>query len=190
MEERFDEIKRADIKRWINYRYGRIWAPDPWSFKLTTQQLTVNAGASSASLGTLQKIISLRDETTSPLYTSMDAFRPEDFYAYATRTQNVPYGYTVIGSNVYFDAPSLSARTMRVVGELKFVSLVNDTDTPLIPEEFHMILVHGAASEGLRIENDPSWQGAEEDFRAALMDMKASYLVVVRQGGNAYPAWP
>lgn len=190
LTDRFAESKRADAKIWINHRGGRLWAQEPWVFKLTTLTLSVASGASTASMGTLQRLISLRDSSVSPDYTGVDALRPEDFYAYASRTSNVPSGYTVIGTTIYFDTPLSSARTFQVVGELKWVDLSGDSEESLFPDEFDFTIVHGARSEGLREENDPTWQGAEEDYRAGVDDLKKSYLVSVRNYQAAYPGWP
>jgi hypothetical protein len=190
LTDRFAEAKRADAKRWINHRAGRLWASEPWTFKLGIVTLSASAAATSVSMGTLQRVFSLRDSTVSPDYSGMEAFRPEDFYAYATRTSNVPNGFTVINNTVYFDTPLSSARTFTVVGELKYTQLTSDGSTSPFPEEFHETIVHGARSEGLREENDPTWQGAEEDYRAGVEDMKAAYLTSVRISNAAYPGWP
>ena len=190
LTDRFDESKRSDAKQWLNHRAGRLWAQQPWTFKLGIVTLNVSQGAFSASMGTLQRILSLRDSTISPDYTAMRAIRPEDYHAYATQTSNVPYGFTVIGNTVYFERPLSSARTFVVVGELKYVDLVNDSDVSDFPEEFHFTLVHGARSEGLREENDPTWEGAEEDYKAGIEDLKQSYLVSVRNYDRSYPSWP
>jgi hypothetical protein len=77
-----------------------------------------------------------------------------------------------------------------VLGELEFEPLVADSDVPLLPEGFHNILVHGGSSEGLREENDPTWQGFEQDYQAGLVDLKAGYLTAIKTAGDAFPSWP
>jgi len=190
LSDRFGESKRADAKRWINHRYGRMWAQEPWNFKISVASYSLAQNATTASLGSFQRVIAVFDDTISPLYRPVEAMRPADFYSWATRSAGIPVGFTVIGDNIRFDAPASSARTYTVIGELEFTELVNDSDVPLIPAEFHQTLVHGAISEGLRLENDPTWQAAEEDFRAGVEDMKKGYLTPVRNFVSAYPAWP
>lgn len=189
LTDRFGEQKRADAKRWINHRAGRLWASEPWVFKLGIETISVSAGATTAAMP-LQRIFSLRDSTISPDYTEMSAFRPEDFYAYATRTTNVPYGYSVVGNTIYFDRPLASDRTFVLVGEVNYTDLSADDDVSPFPTEFHYTLVHGARSEGLREENDPTWQGAEEDYKAGVDDMRSAYMVSVRNYDTAWPSWP
>lgn len=190
LSDRFDETQRNDVKKWLNHRYGRIWAQEAWTFKYTIATISTAINDTSAAATGLQRIHSLWDSSVSPGYTGMDAIRPEDFYGWATRSPQIPAGYTVIGSTVYFDRPMSSARTFTAVGELAFDRLVDDADTPLLPEEFHETLGHGAISEGLRLEQDPTWQAAEEDFKAGIEDMKKAYLTSVRVYADVYPAWP
>lgn len=190
LSDRFSESKRTDAKRWINYRYGRLWSKEPWTFKLAVASYTLGSGQSTVALGNFLRIVSVWDDTTTPGYSEMDAIRPQDLYDNATRTSGTPIGFTVIGDNIRFLAPASSQRTYTVLGELKFQLLVDDSDEPLIPEEFHQVLVHGAISEGLRLENDPTWQAAEEDYKVGYEDMKGSYLTPVTNFMSSWPSWP
>ncbi len=194
LSDRFSEAKRADAKRWINYRYARIWAQEGWSFKMVLANPSIASGASSATLASLglHRIESVWDSTTLGGGYNREIFadRPEDFHRYATTVGGRGYGFTVIGDTLLLDRPVTAATSLIVYGEKVFTPLVNDSDVPLIPEGFHDILVHGGSSEGLRNENDPTWQGFEQDYNAGLLDLKAGYLTAVRTAGDAYPAWP
>lgn len=190
LTDRFSEAKRTAAKRAYNTRYGRIWAQEPWSFKLGFATYAVSAGASSVALNTLQRIHSFKDISTSPTYLDMDAERPEDHLNHASGTSTIPSGFTVINNTVYFDNPLSSARTFKAMGELKFVPLVADGDVPLLPEEFHQTPIHGAISDLLRLENDPSWNAAEQDYQAGIQDMRKSYLSQVLLPVSVSPAWP
>jgi predicted secreted Zn-dependent protease len=53
-----------------------------------------------------------------------------------------------------------------------------------------MAPVHGAISEGLRLENDPSWEAAEADLQTSIMDMRKSYLSQVLVPHDVSPGWP
>lgn len=188
--DRFGETKRADAKRWINYRYGRLWSTEDWAFKRAIADVAVSNAASSVSIGNFQRIYGLWDASISPLFPKMESFRPEDFYGESTLSAGTPYGFTIIGNTIYFDRPASGAKTYKAVGELKFTELVNDGDIPLIPSEFHQTIVSGAQAQGLREENDPTWNALEADFQAGVTDMKAGYLTQVRTYGDAYPDWP
>ncbi len=193
LSDRFSEAKRADAKRWINYRYARIWAQEGWSFKMIQTTYSIAAGASSATLAALglHRIESVWDATTlGTTNREIVADRPEDFHRFATTVGGKGSGFTVIGDTLLLDRPVTTGTNLIVYGEKAFVPLVNDSDVPLIPNGFHDILVHGGSSEGLRNENDPTWQGFEQDYNAGLLDLKSGYLTAVRTAGDAYPAWP
>lgn len=188
--DRFAETRRASINRYVNARYGRVWAAENWSFKRIVVTSSVLAGVSNVTLSTLglQRIESIF-RFSGNVYYGLDADRPEDFFNWATSVGGTPLGFTVYGDTVHLERSPSSTESLRILGEKKFVALSADGDVPLLPEEFHMMLVHGAASEALRMENDPTWQGFEQDYQAYLNDMKASYLTSVRGYGDSYPAW-
>lgn len=190
LSDRFSESKRASAKRWYNHRYGRLWSQEPWSFKLGIVTFTLAAGQQTVSLGTLQRVHAFTNHTYAPSYTDLDAIRPEDYLNFISDTGGVPYGFTIINNTIRFDRPYTTGGSFTAVGELKFVPLVGDAEVPLLPEEFHMAPVHGAISEGLRLENDPSWEAAEADFQSSIQDMRKSYLSQVLIPNDTAPAWP
>lgn len=186
--DRFAETRRASVERYVNSRYGRVWAQEPWTFK----RIAVSTSMSDSDV-TLEELGLQRIEgvwqTRGNYNYDMFPNRPEDFFFWVSEVGGVPYNYTVYGDTLHLERSPSSTTDFVVLGEKKFVPLEDDGDVPLIPEEFHMMLVHGAASEGLRMENDPTWQGFEQDYQAYLQDMKLSYLTAVRNFGDAYPAW-
>lgn len=190
LTDRFGETKRESAKNWINYRYGRLWSAEDWSFKRGVASLTLPNSANSVAMPGFQRILGLWDASVVPYQTLMKAFRPEDFYGEASSVASIPYGFTVIGDTIYFDQAAAGSRTFTVVGELEFTKLVNDGDVPLIPEEFHMTIVSGAIAQGLREENDPTWNAMEADFQAGVEDLKRGYINPVRNFTDAYPSWP
>lgn len=190
LSDRFAESKRASAKRWYNHRYGRLWAQEPWTFKMGVVDFTLGAGDQTVSLGTLQRVHAIKNHTYAPSYSDIDMLRPEDYLDAISDTGGVPYGLTIINNVIRFDRPYTTGGSFRAIGELKFVPLVADADVPLLPEEFHMAPVHGAISEGLRLENDPSWEAAEADFQSSIQDMRKSYLLQALNTKDAVPAWP
>lgn len=188
MFDRFGESRRASIERYVNARYGRVWASEPWTFKriAVTQSMT-DSDVTLSALG-LQRIEGVWRVQGNYNYES-NPLRPEDFFRWTSAIGGTPYEYTVYGDTLHLDKSPSSTTDFVILGEKKFVPLVNNTDEPLLPSEFHMILVHGAISEALRMESDPSWQGAEQDYQAYLEDMKRGYLTAVRNYADAYPAW-
>lgn len=191
LSDRFDASKRPSVKNWINYRYGRLWGMMPWTFKYQISPLTIPQGSSTVARGSsIGRIEAIYDYTNSTSYSATGPLRPEDFYAMASLNSGTPFNWTVVGDNIIFDRPASGTRTLTVVNEQKWTQLVNDSDTPLIPTEFHLLLAFGAASHGLKLENDPSWESHEADWQQGIEDMKANYLTPVVTFEDVYPAWP
>jgi hypothetical protein len=193
LTDRFAELKRAEVKNWINSRYGRLWAMEPWSFKLGIVESPVLSGVTSLSMSALgfQRLHAIYGDYGSGLgYRRLDSDRPEDFHLWALARNGRTVSFTVIGDAIMLDQGSSAGQTLTLLGERKWAPLVDDTDVPLIPAEFHWGLVHGATSEGLRIENDPTWQGAEQDWQANINDLRLSYLTNVMGYSDSSPAWP
>lgn len=186
--DRFSEARRPSIKRYVNARYGRIWAQESWSFKRAVVSTSTSSQTLSLDTLGLQRVEAVF-RVNGNFWRSVGAVRPEDYYDWATAVGGSPIGFTVIGDTLHLDRSPSSTETLYILGELEFTPLVNDGDVPLIPEEFHMMIVHGAASEALRMENDPTWQGFEQDYQAYLNDLRLGYLTAVRTYGDSYPAW-
>ena len=188
--DRFSETRRAGIKRYVNARYGRVWAQEPWTFKRAAVTTSVSSGVGSVTLASLglQRVEGVWRVSGNSNY-DVNSIRPEDFPGWVSTVGGTPYEFTIYGNSIQLDRSPSSTTSLIVLGELAFAPMVNDTDEPLLPEEFHMMLVHGAASEALRMENDPTWQGFEQDYLAYLEDLKKGYLTAVRSYGDAFPAW-
>jgi len=188
LSDRFDESKRAAAKDWINYRYGRLWAAEDWTFKLQQTDLVAAYGSNNVSLGTIGDIVAISYAPYTS-FTQLKAVRPEEFYPISSTTNGVPSAYSIIGDKIYFDTPQDVQRTFKVVSEKAFALLSADGDIPAFPSEWHYVLVHGAAAEGLVQENDPSGELFETKYKEGLDDMKAEFLSSGTFMG-AYPSWP
>jgi len=191
LTNRFDPGQRAQVKNWINYRYGRIWAMENWTFKYQVSTIAVSGGASSVAKGTLGDIVRIWDTTVTPSYSPMLPMRAEDMWDIARATQSgAPYDFTVVGSNIYFERPMDQNRSFYVLSTIPFTSLVNDGDVPLLPSEFHYLLVSGATAIGQMRENDPAAQQFEADWQQGIADMRSGYLTEQRTTWDIYPSWP
>jgi hypothetical protein len=191
--DRFSEAMRGACKDWINFRAGKLWSSEPWSFKTLTTTLTIPTTASSAVLSNsdIQRVLAVWDATTdstNPI--PLRAVRPEEFYDWATTTQGLPNDFTVYGGALHVDRVAPSDRILRIVGERDYSELTTDGQEPQFPEEFHYALVLAARAEGLRREQDPSWQADEAAFERSLQDLRSAYLTGVRGYASAMPAWP
>lgn len=188
---RFSNDQRPQVKNWLNYRYGRLWAMEDWSFKKQILPLSVSGNATSVAKGVHGDIIRIWDTTTAPGYAPMLSLRAEDLWdSGRSVTSGTPYDFTVVGNTIYFERPLDTNRSYWVLSTIPFTALANDSDTPLIPSEFHQLLVAGATAMGLMKENDPASQAFEQDWDNGIQDMKSAYLTSQRTAYDSYPDWP
>jgi hypothetical protein len=188
---RFDASQRPQVKNWINFKYGRLWALENWTFKYQLTTLSVSSGATSIARGTVGDIIRIWDKTISPGYSGVLAVRPEDLWDVGSQTTTgAPYEFSVIGNTIYFERPMEQNRTFQVISTIPFTALINDGDNPLLPSEFHYLLVSGATAVGLTRENDPAATQFEQDWQNGIDDLKSAYLTSLRTANDSYPDWP
>lgn len=194
LSDRFRESQRADAINWINHRYAWIWALEDWSFKATITNVTVTANSSvvtglPADLGTVRMLLTSDG-------TQLEYLTPERFYEYyydnTTTLPGTAESFTVVNGAITIGPTSNVTKTdYRLlydreparyvgggpgVGTLTAGLLSADTDVPAMPEGFHFALVHGGAAEGLKLQNDPTWQAFEQDFQASIVAMRERYL--------------
>ncbi len=191
--DRFNETQRAAIKFAINSRYGRMWALEPWSFKRGFVYTAVGAsGSFSLEDVGLQKVETIHRPLagSSGRYAALESTRPELSAGDWVSQPGTPVGFTVSNGEVVMDKGFVPNTSVAVFGELAWQPLVDDTDVPLIPQEYHFALVSGGAADMLLRESDPSWQGEEKSFNDQMAEMRISYMSQQRTAHTAYPAWP
>lgn len=186
LTDRFSEEKRDAVKQAINSRYGRLWLTAGWSFRFAMDDVVVPSGANSFDKGAFHTPIEIYDSTQTGYWKRVNSVIPQDFLPYRQNYSAYPIEFTVIGDTVFLDRNAPGDVTLQVYGELAWVPLINAADVPLLPLEFHYMLVVGAASDQLKLENDPSYKPLEDTWEKMLEDMKKGYL------GNtfAYSSWP
>lgn len=65
-----------------------------------------------------------------------------------------------------------AAVTLSVDGQRAIEDLVKDTEEPLFPEDYHMVLVHGAAYDEWRNRDDSRAQGELEEMNALVSELR------------------
>ena len=175
---RFNNNFVSQAKNWVNLRYAEVWNANEWTFRYTTANPTVTGGTQT--LGGLptavQRVSYLYDDQGSPLsyLTPMEFFKT--FYPSSTQSAQQASYYTVVNGTVYLGpTPSASSSSYLLVYEQKVTPMVNDTDIPAIPVEYHYMLVHGALATGLALQNDFTYAQQEEMFQEMLQSMTNAY---------------
>ena len=186
---RFKEQQRTSVKRWINQRYGWVWAGAAWPFKYSSPTaLTVTAGTAAAAFATATDVLrplAVWDQNGDQI----EYLVPREFQLYyqSSTSSGDPQNYTVIGGTIYLGPTPQSSQTFQVgyerkVGhfngaDAKVVGLLDqDTDYPIWDPAYHYMLVMGATATGLKLVNDPTWEALEDEFRAMVIVMEQELL--------------
>lgn len=188
LADRFNESQRADAKNWINHRYWWIWSLEPWTFKHAQGTGTVTAGSRTVTTPTsflhAHAVIDSDGVGLRPISDPrefMTVFEPDE--------TGDPEIFTVIAGVVLVAPTPTAGETFTVLFDREYTQLVSDQDTPLLPSGAHFALVHGGAAEGLKLQNDPTWQAFDEDFQASLTVLRQNYLSSVKGAGRQFGAY-
>lgn len=182
---RFSEVKRAECKNWVNYRYLRLWGRQPWTFKRETLTAAVAAGAMTEPTDLGDVIAVFRGDGSEVYYTDPATFQRR--YGGSAAPVGAGYEYTIVNGQITVGPQDSGTYTL--VQDKQAPLLAGDADVPLIPLEYHQMLVAGGASIGLRRENDPTWQALEEEWQQALADLEQGYLADHRGQHRQMPAY-
>jgi len=195
---RFGEIRRNSVKLWINRRMQAIWGESEWPFKRVNRELvqTDLSGSIFMPIG-FRRAIALEDPDGNVLtYMVPEEFR--NSYPLNQVTNAPPSVYTTWNGKIITDTNPGGPGTQfylsylrriccyQTGGILKEGLLVNDDDSPIWDPEHHFLLVLGASATGLKLENDFTWNALEDEFTAALTEMKDDLMPPDQVGTGQY----
>jgi len=172
---RFEADLRPRAARAVNLRYAHVWALEDWTFRFATTTLDTPAGGGplapqAADFGT-------------PLYLwgsngSQLVFLNEDEFVnnYQGSTGSTAEAWTVMAGRV-FVAPAGGSGSYTCYYRRRLSPLVGEDEYPMLPPEFHLILVHGGRAELLSVSDDPMTAMMEDQFSRDLEAMRREYLI-------------
>lgn len=174
---RFTNGDSTQITRWINDRYAALWNADEWTFKYAKQNVTAIAGSNMLTGIPSDFGISLglwRSDGFPLRWMPPKAY--ENIYQGATDTA-APQFFTVIDQTIYLGPTSNeTASDYLLLYQRRLTPLVNSTDTPAIPSEHHYLLVTGALSLGLMLNNDFTFQFLQSGWQQGIEEMRREWL--------------
>lgn len=162
---------------------------EEWEFAKATDAVAWSSGSQTVTgvAADFGIAFSLVDSDGEPLAPVADS---RDFYAaYLDGSTGTPEAFTVVGSTILVGPTPSKAGTATLYYRREATLLSADGDTPAFPAGFHFALVHGAAAEGLKLQNDPTWQAFEQDFQASITAMQRQYVVGLRAAGDQFGAY-
>lgn len=183
--QRFSENKREQCERWVNYRMAMVWAMADWPFKKADREsMTVTNGEITLP-PTFRRMTYLESASGYPIpYVTPQQMR----FLYEqtnSETSSEPSVYTVSdgaghvrpkGASSVFGSYERKMCHLLDGDTLTVGPMDSDFDEPVWDAEHHYLLVLGAMSTGLKIENDPTWDALELEFAGALQSMREEYL--------------
>lgn len=192
---RFNAQQANSINSWLNLAYQQLWCMDAWPFR-KVKPTAVSVSAASTGIMTMpsdfHRATGVYDVNGYPLrYLAPKAF--SDVYVSNTQT-GTPQDYTLYNNVVYIGPGPQQATTMSLAYLRRISRLVNgttdtagvmtdDADVPTFPSEYHYMLVFGAMSLGLRLENDPTYPSVDDSWQMSLQLMRSD-LMPADQGEN------
>lgn len=191
---RFKESQRTDAKRWVNSRLAWLWDLEQWTFTEGAADVAVTDGSKAVSglpadFASAIGLFRADGAELAPLE------RHDYEQRYRAAAAGAPEAFTVFGAGaaaptVLVGPPSNeTSASYRLLYEKRATLLVADGDVPGIPEEHHFGLVHGARADGMKLQNDPTWQSVEQNFMATIDTMRRKWLNPMRGMHRQVPAY-
>jgi len=171
---RFEADLRPRAGRAVNHRYAHVWALEDWTFRFATCKLDVPPGGGplAPEIGDFGTPLYLWDSNGNQL-----AFLNEDEFVnnYFGQT-GTPEAWTVIAGGILL-GPAATSGSFTCYYRRRLSQMVGEDEYPMLPPEFHLILVHGGRAELLSVSDDPMTAMMEDQFQRDLEAMRREYLI-------------
>lgn len=169
---RFEQDLRGRAGRSVNIRYAHVWGLEDWTFRFATTGLSAHGSLLVPDAADFGTPLYLWDANGTQLaYLNTDEF----FNNYPDGGSGSAEAWTVM-DNVIYLGPAGSG-TFSCYYRRRFSALVDESAYPLIPPEYHLVLVHGGRAELLAVSDDPTYNHMEAQFQADIEAMKREYLI-------------
>lgn len=186
-----EDFEDEFLDRAINYAQRDITNNHQLTLLETSQDLSISASDLEAALPTdyHEKLYLVVTSPADKLANITDRYIVyEDFVnAYLSPSTNpaaMPYNWSEYARNIKFSAPADQAYTLRLDYLKKAALLEDETDVPVIPEEFEELLVLGAYMRIAKREDDYDVKSQEQiDYNKLMLDFLAVYGRNKQPGG-------
>jgi hypothetical protein len=186
----FKEGQRPRVEKWVNYAWQKVWDAGDWPFKYAIDEalaVTADTAYPTPSVTDFNRPVAINTSDGGRL-TYLAPRDWDDNYGDADASSGAPEHYTLVNRRIYFgptpdETQTWSMRYERSLAhydadEVTVVAgpMADSGDLPMIDAGHHYILVFGACATGLHLENDPTWEQFELEFRQGLSAMQNHYL--------------
>ena len=186
------------MKLWVNRRMQGVWGEAEWPFKRVNREACqIDSNGNLVMPVGFRRAIALEDASGSQLeYMVAEEWRKDNPLP---AVSGIPQSYTTWNGQVLFDATPGVGNVYQLSylrriccldqnNQIKQGLMTSDFDKPLWDPEHHFLLVLGATSTGLKLENDFTWSSLEDEFQGALTEMKDDLLPPDNVGTTQYGA--
>ena len=184
-----EETQRDRAGRAVNLRYAHLWGLEDWTFRYALINPTVTGGSSA--------LHALPDDFGVPIYLWNDLggdplpyLEIADFQLqYLPTLTGTTEAWTVIDGAVLLGPTPSASATWTCYYRKRLTQLSDeDLDSPAIPDEYQMMLVHGARAEMLAAYNDPTAGDMEQQWQADIEAMRREYLTDAEGQPDQWPS--
>lgn len=173
---RFEQDLRGRAGRSVNIRYAHVWGLEDWTFRFAITSLSPQGPI----------LVPTAEDFGTPLYLWDSAGSQLVYMGAEEFAANYPPGsgggsaeaWTVM-DNVIYLGPTGSGGSFSCYYRRRFSALVDESAYPMIPPEYHLVLVHGGRAELLAVSDDPTYSHMEAQFQADIEALKREYLIDV-----------
>jgi hypothetical protein len=173
--DRFESDARPRAFKALNNRLAQLWTLEDWTWKYARVPVTISANVQTASgLPTDFGVpYYLWDENATPLsYVEIDRFT----WAYSTSAHGPPEAWTVVDEQILLGPTPDHNATFSTYYRKRLIPLTEEGQSPDIPQEFDLALVHGGRAELLAFYNDPTAADMEAQYQLDVQALQRDYL--------------
>jgi hypothetical protein len=171
---RFEEDMRPRAGRAVNTRYAHLWGLEDWTFRFAYTDLTSSGNVLSPAAADFGTPLYLWGPNGSQLV----YLGPEEFHNnYDSAALGTAEAWSVLAEQIQLGPTPPTGDTYRCYYRRRLSALVDESEYPMIPSEYHLTLVHGGRAELLAVSDDPPSQGMEAQFQQDFEAMKREYLI-------------
>ena len=172
---RFEADLRARAGRSVNLRYAHVWGLEDWTFRFatTTLDVPIGGGPLAPQAGDFGTPVYLWDANGGQLvYLNEDEFVNN----YGQSAAGSAEAWTVMSGDIYL-GPAPASGTFTCYYRRRLSQMVDESEYPMLPPEFHLMLVHGGRAELLSVSDDPMTTLMEQQWERDIEAMKREYLI-------------
>jgi hypothetical protein len=172
--DRFESDMRSRAGRSVNIRYAHLWSLEDWTFRFATTELTSSGNVLSPAAADFGTPIYLwGPEGEQLVYLNQDEFA----IRYDQLALGTAEAWTVIAEEILLGPTPINVGSYRCYYRRRLSQLVDESEYPMLPPEFHLTLVHGGRAELLSVSDDPTYGHMEEQFQKDIEAMRREYLI-------------